>query len=137
MENEILSTSQKVTISGASVKVMRSHDYCHFEVCLSTNTAVTTTEVDALRKEAARLADKAVEQYKIARANQLKIERGESAYESLKYWHDRALETPEGERTPNELAQIKQFKDYKFQSRLRYDYQDDWSEPNDDGEDNF
>ena len=59
----------KFVISGASVKVMRSYDFCHFEVSLSSvnDGEISSVEVDELRKEAARLADKAVEQYKIAK----------------------------------------------------------------------
>ncbi len=46
----------------ASVKVMRSYDYCHFEVALSTQCS-TMGGIDDLRKDAARLVDKAVAQY--------------------------------------------------------------------------
>lgn len=52
----------------ASVKVMRSYDYCHFEVVLSLRetekTFITADDVNSLRIEAARLADEAVRQYK-------------------------------------------------------------------------
>lgn len=55
---------------GISVKVMRSFDYCHFEICLGDSEAAADdiARADELRKEAARLADKAVRQYKIAKA---------------------------------------------------------------------
>jgi len=40
----------KLEISAASVKVMRSYDYCHFEVCLSgtkpLSIPITSAEVD-------------------------------------------------------------------------------------------
>ena len=56
----------------ASVKVMRSYDYCHFEIVLGRDQTdkinayeITENDVDGMRKEAARLVDKAVEQYKI------------------------------------------------------------------------
>lgn len=116
----------ELNITTASVKVMRSHDYCHFEVCLGTDLARTAQDVDNLRKEAARLADKAVEQYKAARANQAAFDRDSMKAESLKYWHDRALKTPEGERTPDEQAAIKAYTDAKFVARRQYDYEDDW-----------
>ena len=57
----------KLTITVASVKVMRSHDYCHFEVNLAASVDCPPDspewfqQVDGLRKNAARLADKAVE----------------------------------------------------------------------------
>jgi hypothetical protein len=54
----------EIKIEFGSVKVMRSHDYCHFEVVLTSSEANTPQLVDELRKTAARLADKAVEQYK-------------------------------------------------------------------------
>lgn len=59
----------KLKIEIATVKVMRSYDYCHFEVCLSSSSASTPDAVDGLRKQAARLADKAVDQYRIAKNN--------------------------------------------------------------------
>ena len=52
--------------SGA-VKVMRSYDYCHFEIQLASSDSKTIGEIDEMRKEAARLADKAVKQYAIAK----------------------------------------------------------------------
>lgn len=54
----------------ASVKVMRSYDYCHFEVSLSVDNAADLDAVDALRKQAAILVDEAVRQYKIAKAKE-------------------------------------------------------------------
>ena len=57
----------KLICEQASVKVMRSFDYCHFEICLTMNEEgafYSTEAVDNLRKEAMRLADKTVEQYK-------------------------------------------------------------------------
>lgn len=112
------------TISGASVKVMRSHDYCHFEVTLSSTDANTPEAVDALRKQAARLVDKAVAQYQTAKAACAdKRDISES-------WRlERAQRTPEGERTPDERAVIKYHRDAAFRARFSYDYEDDWSPP--------
>jgi len=50
----------------ASVKIMRSYDYCHFEICLGTDEDIPLVDVDKIRKDAQRLVDKAVDQYKIA-----------------------------------------------------------------------
>jgi hypothetical protein len=110
----------------ASVKVMRSHDYCHFEVNLSASIAHDSTEylqqVDALRKDAARLTDKAVEQYKTARAVR---EKQNHALEKLRWDARHALQTPDSERTPDQQAAIKALRDYNWQAN-QYDYQDDW-----------
>ncbi|MHA3773636.1 hypothetical protein ACXR0O_19040 [Verrucomicrobiota bacterium sgz303538] len=51
----------------ASVRIMRSYQYCNFEVNLQSTEPVSLADVDAMRREAARLADKAVEDYKADR----------------------------------------------------------------------
>ncbi len=117
----------QITIEMASVKVMRSHDFCHFEVALSSTLAKTTDQVDELRKTAARLADRAVEQYKVAKANLEKTE-------AEKYEDERRIERlarietiHETERTPEQQAYLKDYKDKAYSAR-RYDYEDDWDD---------
>lgn len=119
-----------IPITHSTVKVMRSHDYCHFEVSLGYGGCATLEEIDALRKEAARLADKAVEQYKTAK-------HAESLRSNIsdKWRLKISLETPENERTPEEKAIIKYHQDAAFRARWDYDYQDDWHEPYGDDED--
>ncbi|OGF05224.1 MAG: hypothetical protein A2W00_04565 [Candidatus Eisenbacteria bacterium RBG_16_71_46] len=51
----------------ATVKIMRSYDYCHFEVQLGSDENLTLEEINDLRKQAALLVDEAVRQYKIAK----------------------------------------------------------------------
>jgi hypothetical protein len=113
----------------ASVKVMRSYDYCHFEVCLSSDAANCADAVDALRKEAALLADKAVEQYKIAKENAQLAENDKLRLETLRYRHEPVLAKPEGERTPEDKAIIKTIEDRAHRNRPRYNYEDHWEEP--------
>jgi hypothetical protein len=121
--------NSEIKIEIASVKVMRSHDYCHFEVCLSSSSANTPELVDELRKTAARLADKAVAQYKVAKTDAYKREAHGTQMESLKHWAEQAKRTPEGERSPSQMAEIKAYEDAKFQERrAEYDYQDDWDQ---------
>lgn len=118
----------KLTINSATVKVMRSHDYCHFEVSLSASLDCPPgspewfQHVDGLRKNAARLADKAVEQYKIAKRE---YTSETDTLDSLKHDAERAENTPEAERAPEEKAAIKALADYRFHQR-HYDYEDDW-----------
>lgn len=115
-------------IDRASVKVMRSHDYCHFEIVLGTDATSIPSQVDALRKEAARLADKAVAQYKIAKLNAEKILKD---VQNRQYLIDRVQRTeamPEGERTVSQQAELKAYKDGEYSKRRQYDYQDDWDE---------
>ncbi len=128
-------------IDHCSVKVMRSHDYCHFEVVLGsmstmhpdgTHDFLTSQHVDALRKEAARLADKAVEQYKIAR-RALEI-RNDAPHErrSIVAQAEDILTKPESDWTPEEKAVVKKARDDDYwAARGHYDYEDDYEEPED------
>ena len=80
-----------------------------------------------MRKEAQRLADKAVEQYKIAKSD---AEWQASAIDGL----DR-LELdvkvikenfPKSEWTPEQKAKVKALEDVTFRQSQPYNYQDDW-----------
>jgi hypothetical protein len=128
-------------IRTASVRVMRSYDYCHFEVVLGVEAPerdfaatemslgltrfvpLTLEQIDATRKEAMRLVDKAVAQYKVAKMTHANHEQRLS---HLTYHHNVAIQTPEQDRTPEQKAAIKAFLDYEHEAR--YDYQDDWQE---------
>lgn len=116
-------------ISSASVRVMRSHDYNHFEVNLGTNDEfLLLEEVDELRKAAARLADKAVEQYKLAKRNAQKRASESEDRERLKWSIDRIRNRPESTRTIDEQARLKAFDDESWALSRAYDYQDDWDD---------
>lgn len=121
------------TIQIASVKVMRSHDYCHFEVCLSSSDCATPEAVDELRKTAARLADKAVDQYKVAKENAEAMLVDMERANGMRYRHRAILEIPESERTPEQMAIVKAISDLEHR-RSRYDYEDDYEEPEFDDE---
>lgn len=125
----------QIEIEHASVKVMRSHDYCHFEVCLSSTALNNAADVDQLRKTAARLADKAVEQYKIAKRNYELAMTDKSNLESLQYRHRDVIAKPESERTPEEKALVKAIEDRAHRNRRRYEYEDQWDEPDFDDDD--
>ena len=130
-ELKTITTMQATTppITHASVKVMRSHDYCHFEVSLGYDAPATLEQIDTLRKEAARLADKAVAQYQAAKkAASLRSEMAE------KWRLESALKTPESDRSPEEKGIIKYHQDAAFRARFNYDYEDDWHWPDQDDE---
>lgn len=121
-------------IMNASVKVMRSYDYCHFEICLSEEVD-QLDNVDALRKEAARLADKAVEQYKTAKSNQELIASDAMSLRYAKDRHDAAIKSPEAGRSERDKADIRRYQDYLHRNRPIYDYQDEFDEPEFEDED--
>ena len=116
--------TQKINIESATVRVMRSFDYCHFEVSLTSSSATTPQGVDELRKAAQRLADKAVAQFATAREAAAEKEKMESAFAL-----ERATNTPENERTPEQMAIIKYHADAAFASQFDYDYDDEWGQP--------
>ncbi len=123
-----MNTGIATTPITASVKVMRSHDYCHFEVCLTADGIASIEGVDNLRKTAARLADKAVRQYQVAKAS---MQRQLSNARSIAYIVEEAKEIEamaETERSPDQQATLKAWKDHVFESNRRYDYEDDWQE---------
>lgn len=118
-------------IETVSVKVMRSHDYCHFEVCLSSSSANTPELVDELRKKAARLADKAVAQYRIAKINAARLLYEKQERAAVIERVRRIREITEGDRTVNQQAELKAFDDDVWEASLGYDYEDNWE--HDDG----
>jgi hypothetical protein len=111
-----------------SVKVMLSYDYNHFEILLSEE-CESLEAVNRLRKSAQRLADEAVRQYKIAK--EMAAKRETAPYKKEVFLRDISLiqEKPKGERTVNELAMLKQYKDESWQEQFayQYDYEDDLS----------
>jgi hypothetical protein len=101
---------------------MNSYDYCHFEVALSAED-VSLADVDNLRKEAQRLVDKSIKQYKVAKriASQMS-----DSYLELKVKNLRE-NTTQSEWTPEQEAMVKAYNDAVFASQ-HYDYQDDWGD---------
>jgi hypothetical protein len=83
---------------GASVKIMLSYDYCHFEVCKSTDENISDKEINEMRKSVQRLADEAVRQYKVAKERAAKREDGEFKIHNFEAQCKRAMDKPEGER---------------------------------------
>jgi len=125
-------------ITNVSVTVMRSFDYCHFEVSLSAQVegdtifnGHTIDHADTLRKSAARLADKAVEQYKIKKRALELIESYD--FKSARRIATEAEKTPEADRTPEQKAAIKRLADMRFEAR--FDYEDDWHAQDDEEDD--
>ena len=112
----------------ASVKIMLSYDYCHFEICKSTDENLTDKEINELRKEVQRLADEAVRQYKIAkRKAELRNSDDFKKERFLKIYEDALRKTAE-DRSPEEMAIVKQHADEDWEDQFNqneYDYNDD------------
>ena len=105
----------------ASVKIMNSYDYSHFEICLSEEVDLLR-EVNEMRKHAQRLVDEAIRQYK--KAKEMAAKREGAQFERGSFLERVAdiQKKPEGERTINEIAILKQYEDEKWDSQFDYDY---------------
>lgn len=116
---ENLKAAKKVT---ASVKVMRSYDYCHFEVSLGTTEEINLVDVNKLRIEAAKLADHAVEQYKNKKAAESKVSSMAWEREDLRQKVKVIKENfPQSEWTPEQKAVVKKLDDLNFAAQFEYD----------------
>lgn len=98
----------------ASVKVMRSYDYCHFECVLSSDELLDLTEIDKMRKQAAILVDEAVRQYRIARQKEHELAHKEWEKRRALLILETAKKKPQTELTPEEAALLRADHDRSF-----------------------
>lgn len=109
----------------ATVKIMRSYDYNHFEISL-TSEAESLESVDDMRKCAARLADKAVEQYKNKMASlSVSRENVDNLRNQVKIIKENY---PKSEWSPEQKATVKKLENHDFLMAHSYDYRDDWDD---------
>ena len=132
LKEKISEVATTTKIKTASVKVMLSYDYSHFEasMTLENDNGIEVLEVDNARKMCQRLADKAVGQYKTAKIAASKRIDGQYKMENFEEQCKRILKKSEGDRTINELAMLKQYENENWQAQFddSYDYDDDDSE---------
>lgn len=108
----------------ATVKVMLSYDYCHFEISKQIEgDDVNNAQIDEARKDCQRLADKAVGQYKKAKTEAIRQTGSTSEQKQLELEVSGIKLIPEEQWTVLQKAKVKALEDYKFQTR--YDYNDD------------
>ncbi len=98
----------------ASVRIMRSYDYNHFEICLGSDEEMTLDEANELRKQAALLVDEAVRQYKIAKKKEQYREEKEYSLERMLEQIERIKKKSETEWTVQEAVLMSGFEDQKF-----------------------
>jgi len=116
-------------IKTASVKVMLSYDYSHFEASMSleNDNGIELYEVDNARKMCQRLADKAVAQYKTAKLSASRRSDGQYKIENFAAQCKKIIAKEEGDRTINEIAMLKQYENENWQAQFEdnYRYDDD------------
>lgn len=116
-------------VKSASVKVMLSYDYSHFEASmqLENESGLNIHDIDQARKNCQRLADKAVGQYKTAKEAASKRSDGVYQMQNFEAACKKIAEKDEHDRTIKEIAMLKQYKDenWRAQFAYAYDYDDD------------
>ena len=116
-------------IKQASVKVMLSYDYSHFEssMSLENDLGLSMNDIDTARKNCQRLCDKAVQQYKKAKDLAAKRNDGQFQMQNFESQCKRIEAKSEGDRTINEIAMLKEYLDESWRNKFLYyyDYEDD------------
>ena len=119
-------------IKSASVKIMLSYDYSHFETCISLENeeGVSKEEIDNARKDCQRLCDKAVKQYKIAKDMAIRRSDGEYKIRNFEEQCKLIALKNEDDRTIKEVAMLRRYQDENWQAQFDYDYdyEDDYQE---------
>ena len=122
-------STQPTNIKRASVKVMLSYDYSHFEASmeLENDICVSLQDIDNARKQCQRLADKAVAQYKVAKEMASNRNNGKYEMQNFEAQCLKIRDKSEHDRTLKEIAMLKQFENenWKAQFEYPYDYDDD------------
>lgn len=117
----------KTIKKSASVKVMLSYNYNHFEtsISLENEKGLTNKEIDEARKDCNRLCDRAISQYQKAKDNE-----GKRANQK---WERKRLEDEvseicryKKEWTSEEKAKVKALEDFEYKEI--YDYDEEWDE---------
>lgn len=116
-------------IKSASVKIMLSYDYSHFEtsMTLENESGVTKLDIDNARKECQRLCDKAIMQFKTAKEMASKRSDGEYRMKNFEAECKSIANKQECDRTMREIAMLKQYNDEEWRNQFLYpyDYEDD------------
>lgn len=123
MENKTIRKS-------ATVKVMLSYNYNHFEasIALENEGGLSTKDIDDARKDCNRLCDKAIVQYQQAKTIESKKLRLVSERRALEREVAEIRQKDVTMWTVTEKAKVKALDDYNWD--LQWDYDDDWDENN-------
>ena len=111
-------------IKAASVKVMLSYDYSHFEASMSleNDEGLSINDIDSARKNCQRLADKAVSQYKTAKQQAAMRNDGNYRMQNFETECKRIADKDEQDRTIKEIAMLKQYENENWKAQFDYDY---------------
>lgn len=114
----------------ASVKVMLSYDYSHFEssMSLENEAGLSMKEINEARKNCQRLCDNAVRQYKIYKEMAANRQDGKFKMTLFENECKKIQLKDEHDRTLKEIAMLKQYENENWQAQFdyNYDYDDDY-----------
>lgn len=112
-------------VKSASVKVMQSYNYCHFEASMSleNDEGLTMTDIDSARKDCQRLTDKAVKQYKAAKTHESRRATLASEKRLLESEVSSIKSRDESTWTVTDKAKIKALSDHNW--NMQFDYEDE------------
>jgi len=115
------------TIKSASVKVMLSYNYNHFEASLNieNDDGLTMVEIDDARKQCQRLCDKAVVQYQKAKHHESKRTSDTLERRALEREVAYIKQKDSSLWTVVEKAKVKALEDHDWESRWDYDDDDE------------
>jgi hypothetical protein len=117
-------------MKSATVKVMLSHNYNHFEasICLENEQGLSVEEINEARKDCARLCDTAIKQYNDAK--QIAARRANLISEKAQLEREvKAIkEKDKREWSVTDKAKVKAISDYNWE--LLWDYDDDYDSEN-------
>lgn len=118
-------------LKNASVKVMLSYDYSHFEASMSLENegGLSMKELDEARKNCQRLADKAIRQYKIYKQQATLRNDGQFKMTLFENECKKIKSKEEHDRTLKEIAMLKQYEDESWRQQFLYDYDYEDDEP--------
>jgi hypothetical protein len=109
----------------ATVKVMLSHNYNHFEasIALENEDGVTVEDIDNARKDCNRLCDKAIKQYNIAKVMESKRASLSNEKRNLEREVTEIKQKDKDTWTVIEKAKVKALEDHNWE--LLWDYDDE------------
>lgn len=119
----------KTIIKSASVKVMQSYNYCHFEASMSleNDNGISVNEIDEARKSCQRLTNKAIGQYQ--KGKEVAASRNDSGIKIRAFKQEISLIQNKqlSDRTLREIGMLKQYEqeNWEAQFEVHYDYDDD------------
>jgi hypothetical protein len=112
-------------IKSASVKVMLSYNYNHFEASLNVENdeGLSMTDVDNARKECQRLCDKAVIQYQKSKNHEANRARNAMEKRALEKEVSEIRAREQSTWSITDKAKVKALEDHNWE--LKWDYGDD------------